>query len=317
VIVGTDILAVDGEQNTHVWNAKSSRWEEVFEESSDNMPGFARRFLAINTRFAPVYDSTSEQIYALQLTQSRFGGVGAPQLVTGYADDDWERVALGRLSEVATTVLIGNDGRVIIPSSRRIYRYVGQTDQEQRRADFLGNITGGLLSGAGKAFQEVQPKNMPDLGEDLAAALNPVSNELLLFGEGQLHRLTVEEDGTYSLSQSRDLNTDSTAVLDVAGGHAVLALGSGRILVLDATTLDTVHEQQLPDGVLPRTCTAASDGSSLAVLTHAEDVMLFDGKSGQPIEWQPPENGNCSAVASSPAGGPLGSDARLAVRKYE
>ncbi|HIE97576.1 MAG: ABC transporter permease subunit [Fuerstiella sp.] len=316
-IVGTGMLTVDGEQNTHVWDADSSSWEKVFEESSDNMSGFARRFLASTTRFAPVYDSASERILALQLAQSRFGGFGAPQLVAGYADDDWERVPLGRLPEVVTTILIGHDGRVILPSSRRIYRYIGQTDQEQRRDDFLGSITGGLLSGAGKAFQEVQPKDMPDLGENFAAAINTSSNGLLLFGEGQLHRLTAEEDGMYTLSQSRDFDTDSTAVLAVAGRRAVLALASGKILVLDAGTLETLHEQQLSNGVLPRICTAAADGSSLAILTHAENVLLFDGKSGQPLAWQPPENESCSAVAYSPDGDLLVSDGRLAVRRYD
>jgi hypothetical protein len=316
-IVDSGLLTVDGEQNTRVWNAASSGWDEVFEEPPDSMSGFARRFLASRARFAPVYDSTSNRIFALQLTESRFGGFGKPQLIAGYATDDWERVPLGRLPEVVTTILIGNDGRVILPSSGRIYRYVGQTEQEQRRADFLGNITGGLLSGAGKAFKEIQPGNMPDLGENFAAAINPFDNELLLFGKGQLHRLKPTDDGTYSLSQSRDFGTDDSAVVDVAGQHAVLALASGTIHVLNSETLETVHQQQLAEGVLPRVCTGAPDGSSLAVLTHAETILLFDGNSGQPIAWQPPENGSCSAVAYSSNGQLLVSDGRLAVRKYD
>ncbi|MDG2127272.1 MAG: ABC transporter permease subunit [Fuerstiella sp.] len=316
-IVDTGILAVDGEQNTYIWNAESSHWQQTFEEPPDSMSGFARRFLATGVRFAPVYDSHSDRIYALQLAESRFGGFGPPQLVTGYAEDGWERVSLGRVPEVVTTVLIGKDGRVLLPSSQRIYQYVGQTEQQQRRADFLDNITGGILSGAGKAFKQVQPKDMPDLGENFAAAINPDDNQLLLFGNGHLHQLKALDDGSYSLIQSRDFDTDESAVMNVAGMHAVLALASGKIQVLNARSLETVHEQQLADGVVPRLCTAAPDGSSLAILTHAEDVFLFDGSTGRPITWHPPENGACSAVAYSPDGQLLVSNGRLAVRKYD
>ena len=316
-VAGTNIMAVDGQRNTHVWDEDSSSWKEVFEESSNNLSGFAGMFLASSGRFAPVYDSAHDRILALQMTQSRFGGFGAPKLIAGYADDDWERVSLGRVPDVATAVLIGSDGRIILPSSGRIYQYIGLTDEETRRSDFLASVSGGLLGGASRGFREVQPKDMPDLGEDFAAAIDPASNNLLLFGKGQLHRLETLQDGSYSRSQSRDFETDRPAVLGFSRNHAVLALADGRVIVLDARSLETVHEQQLEDGVLPRICIAAHDGSSLAVLTHAESVLLFDGESGQPLAWHPPENGTCSAVVYSPDSQLLVSDGRLAVRKYD
>ena len=315
-VAGANLISVDGEQNTYSWNAASSSWNETFEEPPDRMSAFARRFLASSVRFAPVYDSAGDRILALQVAQSRFGGMGVPELVMGSADDDWERTSLGRVPDVVSTILIGNDGRIILPSADKLYEFIGQTQQEKRQTDFLGGITGGLLGRGSKAFREVQPKGMPDLDDHFAAAIDRVSNNLLLFGKGQLHELKALEDGTYSPGRSRNFETDDSGLLAVAADHAILGLADGRVLVLNAESLETVYELQLADGILPRVCTAADDGSSLAVLTHAETVLLFDGKSGQPLTWQPPENGSCSAIAYAPDGQLLVSDGRLAVRKY-
>lgn len=315
-VAGPDVFAVNGEQKTFLWDADATAWEETFEEPPNQMSGFTRRFLASGVRFVPVYDPANDRLLALQTSQSRFGGMGVPELVAGPVAEDWERKSLGRVPDVATTILIGNDGRVLLPAGNRIFEYAAENAEKKGGGNLLGSLTGGLLGGGNPAFREIQPDNMPDLGDYSAAAVNMLNNDLLLFGNGKLHRLQPTAEQTYSLTKSRDFDTDQTGVVAVSGKHALLGLADGRVLLLDATTLETVHEQQLDEGVLPRVCLAAADGSSLCVLTHAETMFLYLGTTGQPLNWAPPENGVCSAIAYSPNGNLLVSDGRLAIREY-
>ncbi|MEQ9406316.1 MAG: ABC transporter permease subunit [Fuerstiella sp.] len=317
-VAGPDLLTVDGNRNTYVWNADENRWDLIFEVPPDSqLRGFVQRFLASDQRFLPVYDTTADRILALQLSASRFGGLGAPQLVAGSAAQDWVRQPQGRVPDAAPAVLVTGDGRVLLPTRQAIYQFNGQSDQERRRSDFLGTITGGLISGASKAFEEVNSKKMPALGDDFVASLCPVSDVLLMYSEGKLHRLIPTDEGRYVPEQSRDLGSPDAGVIAAADPYSILGLADGRLLVINTTTLETQHEVQLPEGVLPRVCAAAPDGSGLAVLTHDETVLLFDGSTGQPLTWRIPESGHCTAIAYSPGGTLLASDGVLAVHEYD
>ena len=317
MVAGESLITVNGQRDAFIWNEAVSGWEKIFEESSNNLYGIVGRFMASGTRFVPVYDAKNDRILALHMMLSRFGGFGAPELIAGYSEDDWERVTLGRVPDITGTILVGGDGRILLPSSRRIHQYVGLSDREQQAASFLSRISAGLLGSGMKSFREVQPDNMPDLGDNFSAAIDPLSNSLLLFGNGRLHQLASTDDGRYALSRTLECGTQEPGVVAVSGRHAVLALSSGHIRVLDTATLETVHEQHLNVGIVPRICIAAPDGSALALLTHAETVLLFDAESGQPIKWEVPENERCSGVAWSPDGHLFVSDGRLAVRKYD
>ncbi len=315
VVAGEDLFTVDGERNTFVWDSTATRWQETFEEPPNRMSGIMR-FLAAGSRFVPVYDAANDRLLALQLMPSRFSGMAAPELVQGPADEDWERSTIERVPDVVPEILLGGNGRVMLPATDKIFEFVSKPEDPQGGASLLNSITGGIIGRGSKSFREVQPKDMPTLGKNFAAAIDVATGDLLMFGNGKLHHLQSDGEGLYSLTRSRDLEFSESGVLAVGGKHAVLGLADGRVMMIEVATLKTVHEEQLDDGVLPRVCAAAADGSSLAVLTHAETVLLFDGASGQLLSWQPPENGACSAVAYTRDGNLLVSDGRLAVREY-
>lgn len=314
-VAGDDIFAVNGVQEVFVWNGDS--WEETFEEPPNRMSGFTRRFLSSGVRFLPVYDAANDRLLALQTAASRFGGMGAPQLVAGPAAEDWERSALERIPDVVPAILIDQTGRVLLPAADRIFEYIGRASDKPAGGGLLGSLTGGLLGGGSKTFRQVQPDNMPELGKNFGSAIDAFTSDLLLYGKGTLHRLRRKEDGRYAIARSRDLETEKSAVIAAGGQHVLLGLGDGRVLTLNMETLETVHELQLDEGVLPRVCVAADDGSSLAILTHAETVIIIDGATGRPLNWQPAESGQCSAVAYNSDGKLLVSDGRLAIREYD
>ncbi len=315
-MAGDELLMIDGDKKTHVWNTKTSAWDEVFREPPGAMQGFIGRLMAGNRRFSLVFDPATQQILALQATQGRFGGMVAPELIAGSADDDWERISLGRAPEIVDSVLIDNAGRILLPADGAIYEYIGQTDQQKKQSGFLGNISGGLLGG-GKAFHPLKVNDYPKLGETNSSALNHTTNQILIFSEGVLYRLDPTEDGGYSLAKSVNLETEKQAILAAAGKHCILGLGDGQIIIVNCETLDVVERTSADSSAVPRVSMAAADGSWLAALRHDENVVLYDGATGRKIDWGPAENGACTAIASSADGGLLVSDGRLAVRMYD
>lgn len=313
VAAGEHVLTVDGEQNTYLWESETSEWKEVFRSTPGAMDRFTRMFLASGIRFAPVYDRKNDRILALEQSRSRFSGLGAPQLVAGSEEDDWERIPLGRVPEFTPAVLVDADGRIILPARGAIYEFVGQSEEERRRADFLGNITGGLFGGASEAFRKVHPDDLPDFGENLAAAIDVASSDLILYGDGKLAHLSASEDGRYDITTTRDFESDEAGVVACSSDFVILGMGNGRILAMRTETLDTVAEIQLPDAVLPRTCAAAPDGSTLALLTHDKTVVLFDCASQELRLWSRSVTGDCSALAFNAESQMLVGDGRLGV----
>ena len=314
-MAGDDVIVIDGDLRTRIWNAKTATWDEVFQSPPNGMPGFMTRILGSNVRVTNVYDPNSRQILSLQSGQSRFPGMAVPELVGGTAEDDWDRITLGRTPEFVNTILIDANGRILLPAEGGLYEFVGQTDRQQKRGDLLSSISGGLLGG-GKAFRKVPVKGYPDLSGPIASTLNLTTNQVLIYSQGTLHLLNPTKDGDYEFATSIDLESDKQAVLAASGRHCVLALGDGRICVIDCEQMKILNTATKDSATLPRVCAAAADGSWLAVLRHDESVILFDGENGQTIAWSLPENGVCAAIATDPEGNLLVSNGRLAVRKY-
>jgi ABC-type transport system involved in multi-copper enzyme maturation permease subunit len=318
ISAGDALLVVNGDKTTYRWDAESAAWDEVFEAPPmPGMPSFARRLLLSDARFLPVYDATRQRLLALQQLPSRFDGIAPPELQSGVAADDWERVPLGRLPDVANTVMVSRDGSVILACQESILEFAGQTEKERQKGEFLSNLTAGLLAGGSKAFRELQPDDFPRLHREFGVAFDQSSDDLLIHSENKLYRMSRQETGQYTVTATRDLESSANGVIAAGGRHCLLATADGDVLLLNRESLETEHALTLPTGVLPRVCAAAPDGATLGVLTHDDTIILFDGGTGKPIDWQPPENHSCTAIAFTPEGKLLVSDGRLAVREYD
>lgn len=317
VSVGSEVLTVDGEKNTWAWDEPSSTWRKVFREPPNGMGGLAQLLFGSDHRFLPVYDEANSRIIAVQQTRSRFGGLGSSLLVAGFADDDWERISLAQLPEFVPTVLIGNDGRVILPGRDDIYRFVGQSEKARQQSEFLSRISGGFLGGGGRAFETLPLEGLPERSEDFVAALNPMTNNIWLFSDGTLQRLDAVDDGTYSVGPSREFDfRDGPAVLAAAGDHVLLAKSSSDVVVLDTASLQNVASIELDANAQPRSAAAAPDGSLLALVASNNRVYLFDARTKSLATWESPDNGSCSAVAFGSDNQMLVADGRLAVKEY-
>lgn len=312
------LLVVDGSQRTMVWDDGASEWEETFRPPADPaIPEFARRIMGSDIRFLPVWDPQRERLLALHQLPGRFGGLAAPELQGALAEEDWERIPLGRLPDAAHTILLTRDHSVLIPAQNAILEFAGQTEDERQRGDFLRNLSGGLLRSSSQAFRNLEPDDYPSLSRNFACAIDSQTDDLLIYDQGVLLRLQRGADGRYETAQRRDLETDDNGVLSVAGTLGLLALADGRILIFDRESLATVQATHLPDGVVPRVSAASPDGTTLGVLTHEDTVLLFDGVDGERLKWTPPEDGTCTALAFGPEGQLLVSNGRQTVREYD
>ncbi len=295
---GEEMFVVDGNRNVQRWDSAKGDWSRVFDQQDSPIPRFMRSMFLSGTRFRPIYDPEAGRIFALQRDPSRFGGPAPATVVSGTADGNWERETEGRTPDTVYGIFADSKNRIILPGPRAIHEFTGLTDRQKQTRQFLGGWLGGLITPSSKqAFRDLTPARMPagDLAAD--ATLDAGDNSLFNFSGGILQRFDRAEDGPYSIGPRRDLETKSRAVLASAGRNLVIALGNGTLLALDKATLETVAEKVLPDEDQPRSAEASSDGSRLAVLTHAGRLIVFSDDERKFLDWAPKEDGTISAFA--------------------
>lgn len=314
--MGDDVFMVDGEQKTYVWDENDQNWDEKLKRTSSGMAELMRGRLAEDYRFLPVYDADEDRLLALQASASRFTQVGPPVLVAGYREDDWERQPLGRLPAMVRAIHRDGDGRLILPGQNAIYEYVGQTEKERKRADFLNGVTRGLLGG-GRAFREVQAKGMPDFGKGFESAMHPSSHDVYMLGDGKVCRMERGDDDVFSVTQEASIDSDERGVIAAGGNVCIIALRGGRILVFDAKDLSLLSDSGPQSEVSPRLLVASPEGGRLALLTHSQMALIWDGATGEQLQRTALDGKTIGAIAFRDNGALLASDGRLAVMEYD
>lgn len=316
VMAGEDLLTVDGQQQTWLWNSELENWEAVFTPPANRMNDFIRRFRSAGQiRFAPVYDSKQDRIIAIQANQSPFGGMGTPELVIGAPDSDWDRKSLGRIPSVTSVMLPNREGQLLLLSQDQILRFDDRPGQEND-APAAGSLLNVFMGKNADGFQQMQPKDYAKLAENFTACLIPDSNVLLTYSEGSLSRLELEE-ATYQQTRTVTVEPNVAATVAATTQVGVLFFRDGTISTFDPVTLEIQSSLDGYSGIVPKRSEVSPDSKYIAVLTHDETVMIFDGQSGSLSDWTPPENGSCTAIAFDSDGQLLVSNGRLAVHRYD
>ena len=312
------MFAVNGERQLLLYDSTTRAWNPVFTGDTAGIPAFARRMMFAGVRYRPVWDEKTERLLTVEKQMSAFGGSASGTVFSGIADDEWERVNEGDTPGPVSDLVVDSDGRVLLPGRRGIFQFIGMDEKERKTKEFWNNMIGRALpSSGGKAFAEVDVKEMPSLPPRFESTFDKVTNDFFFYGDGQVHHLARQKDGGYALARSRDLETEEQAVITASGDYVVLALGDGSIRVLKKSTLEDHLTDEFDDGVLPRVADSAPDGSAFGVLTHTGEVWLFDGKAGKKVDWTPPEYGEASAIAFTGDGQLLVANGRQDVAAYE
>ncbi len=296
---GGEVFAVDGGRTVQHWDQATSDWTPVSQAAgSDQIPAFLQRIVFSRHRSRISVSADGQRILALQPTMSRVGGVGPSTILSGNAEEQFELQPEPAAPESLFGVFQTANGDVILPGSRGIYRFAGQTEKERKAQTFYKDFLGGLFSSSStKAFESLTDKDFPTIAGGSSVTFNPLDSSILSLNDGKIHRFTRTEEGKYTVADTKDLEWTDSALLASGGSFALIARADGKLLAIDAATFASIAEAELPIGEKPRAVECAPDGSSGAVLTHAGTVLIFDSKNRKFATWAPRESGYASAIA--------------------
>lgn len=169
------------------------------------------------------------------------------------------------------------------------------------------------------AFTPAGPDKQLTIDRQMSAAMNEQTGQLAIYTQGTLALYESDAEGNYFRTQRRELpdSQKKEAVLALGGSKILVARDDGKVLVLDAATLQTQQEFS-PEGSVPaRFAVASPAGRFLAVLFHNRRLWMYDTQEKKLHKAPLWSQGEISAVAFSPTDTVLVADEVARVREFE
>jgi DNA-binding beta-propeller fold protein YncE len=133
----------------------------------------------------------------------------------------------------------------------------------------------------------------------LAFALNVATGEIAVRSQNTVTVLERNSEGMYTKKRESEIAGGESAVLAFSGSTLLAGLSDGRVLILDATTLEVKQELSPAGETPPRFAFAAPNGRWFMVLFHNRELWLFDTRAGKPANVSFRGQGDISAAAFS------------------
>lgn len=269
VQAGDTLIAVDEQGTTKYWNAETREWDDTFIETSY---GPMARVLG------PIYDQENETLLAAQTVGNSLFRAGRP-LLMGKASDGWLQEDGPSLPDGTFELLPDPHGRLLAITPDGVQKLADDFTNKKKVKVFFMEIPQSI----GKPFQAAGPESALKLDAPYAAAVDPVSGNVVIYSRAKLMLLTLADD-KYSLDKTVDVEADEEEVATMAfGGTTVLlALGDGRVLEYEAPELKLRQEYVPESASQARFVFASPDGTRFAILFHNGRLhMLNHTEQGQ------------------------------------
>ncbi len=317
-IAGDEVFVVSSSRTMSHWSAEKSDWSEILADTAGaSIQRSMRQFTSAGLRPRIAATPDGSRVFSLEADLSRAGGATSATLLSGLKDSSYQRESEGGTAGQVFAVFIAANGDIILPGTLNVSRFVGQSDNQKQSRAFLKRYLGGIVPmSSSKTFESLTPKSMPTIRADAAVAFNHSDDSLVIRDNGKLMTLIRSADGKYDIGRSRDFSDKQSAVIAAGGSFTLMATADGKLLVVDAATLETIAEGALPKGEKPKVAEFAANGSWGVVLTHGGSVVSFGGDTKSFVPWTPLENGVVSAVGFTPEGQLVVSDGRRSLRFY-
>jgi len=297
VSAGETLIATNRAGEAFAWEPEEHGWKQVFKSNGPSGPSFA----FINPLIGPVYDAASDSLVAVEATAMPRGFAmfsSSGKVLIGRREEGWRQIKGSAAPFGVNAVFVDAEGRILVAGPPGIFRFAGDPTVEHKPFKVFG-IDIAPKNQGGK-FEEVTPEGTERFGTPFAAARNSADGSLAIFDGGRLLLLSEQDQAVFTLSKEFELNTDDPAALAFSGETIVIALGDGRIHVLNAGG-PTLEKTFKPFGNRkPRSVVASSDGRWFAVQYHHRHLWLYDAVNQQPIELDITGQGNISAASFTP-----------------
>jgi hypothetical protein len=285
VPAGDTLFGVTEQGKVEQWRATEAKWDETFHAEGPAAPA-AGPFMIPQKWVGPIYDAAHDRLLAVQAPPpsrgfNLFGPV--PTLWVANRSDAWLRQR-GPIPPAGTAELfVDGQGEIIAVGTRGVFRL--------KRADTAPGEP------VAESFVPAGPEPALPLQAPLAAALNVATGEMAIHSQNKLIVLSRNAEGKYTKKRETELTADSGAVLAFGGSTLLAALADGRILHVDAATLETRHEYHPEGENAPRFAAASPDGNRCFVLFHNKHLWLFDAGRDGPAVVSIRGQGDISAAA--------------------
>lgn len=289
ISAGNALFGVTDQGVVQQWRATEQKWEETFQAEGPPHPKVGP-FVAPQQWTGPIYDPGGDRLLAVQSPPAATGFsffAPVPTLWIAPRKEGWTR-RKGPVPPAGTSdVFVDGKGEIFAVGTRGVFRL---SRREANDAD---------AEQAAESFVAAGPVPSVSLQSPLAAALNVETGEIALRSQNTVTILERNSEGNYTKTRDGEITGDAGAVLAFGGSTLVVGLSDGRVLHLDAATLEVQQEFRPAGGIPPRFAAAAPNGRWFLVLFHNYQLWLFDARERKAVPLSIRGQGDISAAVFS------------------
>ncbi len=289
-------FATDEIGRIHRW--QDGQWQQL--SATAKATGAHRNQEAFgNLMLGPQNDPANHRFVALQ-AQAISQSIYATGLVLAKSDQSWEPQIQSDLPPGVTDLLVDAQGPLLV-SGAGIYRFNGDVPTHGAGSlKALGAVIGLPSNKTIRRYQLVS--DAYDLSPPIAAAIHPVTGEIVISSRKKLLLFARDEQGLWKLKLEAGNPSSDPCLPVMAGKSLLLANVAGNIYVLSPEDLSVIKELATPGHAAVRQADISTDGRFVALVLRDRTLWLYDTLQQRTIGWWFRGQGSISAAHFGPKG---------------
>jgi hypothetical protein len=199
---------------------------------------------------------------------------GGQRLMVGKQANGWVQSDGPTVPDETFELLADPQGRLLAVTNAGVHQLVGELETNSKKMKvFFMELPQSLT----KPFRPAGPTPPLRIAAPATAATDSRTGNVAIFSRGELTCLTRTGDDYGDVRTAKlEVDEDQAATLAFVDSTILVALGDGRVLNVDATTLQVRDTYQPEAGSQPRFACAAADGKWFAILFHNGRLYTLD-----------------------------------------